>query len=213
MKQQYLGVLVVSLMVFCGAAGGAPIDDLTRAAEFDNAREVLALLVKGVDPNAKDQQGQTALARALREGAGAAVDALLSDPRLDTDAANANGETPLMLAAIKGRLDLAQKLAKRGASINRPGWTPLHYACSGPDNGVSTWLLSQGADINARSPNGTTPLMMAARYGSLDTVPLLLKAGADTTLKNEQGLTALDFAKKGGRERAEKQISAAAPRG
>ena len=40
----------------------------------------------------------------------------------------------------------------------------------------------------------TAPLMMAARYGTPDVVRLLLEEGADPTLRNEQGLTALDFA-------------------
>ncbi len=210
-----------SLLAFAVAAlttmvpllsAAAPIDDLTQAAELDNAREVLALLQKGVDPNAQDARGRTPLGTALREQSGEAFEALLSDPRLAVDAANPKGETPLMLAVIKGHLDWAQKLVKRGAAINRPGWTPLHYACSGTDNGTVAWLLAQGADINARSPNGTTPLMMAARYGSLDSVPELLKAGPDLALKNEQGLTAADFAKSPGREKARKQIEAAAGR-
>jgi ankyrin repeat protein len=93
-----------------------------------------------------------------------------------------------------------QLLVKRGAKINRSGWTPLHYACSGPDNGVALWLIAQGADINARSPNGTTPLMMSVRYGPVDLAEDLLKAGADRMLRNEQHLDAADFALAAGRD-------------
>jgi ankyrin repeat protein len=50
------------------------------------------------------------------------------------------------------------------------------------------------AYIDAGSPNGTTPLMMAARYGTGEAVDLLLAEGADARLKNQQGLTALQFA-------------------
>ncbi|CAG0907864.1 unnamed protein product, partial [Darwinula stevensoni] len=57
-------------------------------------------------------------------------------------------------------------------------------------------LLKKSASINALSPNGTTPLMMAAGYGGPDSVALLLQAKADTNLKNEAGLTALDFARR-----------------
>ena len=209
--KQYRHALVALLMTW-GAAQAGPIDDLTAAAELNNGREVLALLVKGVDPNAVDERGRTALNVALREDSGNALDALLSDPRLALNALSPKGETPLMLAAIRGRLDWVQKMVKMGAKINQPGWTPLHYACSGPDNGVAAWLLSQGADINARSANGTTPLMMAARYGNLDTAPILLKAGADVSLKNEQGLTAADFAKLAGRDKLKAQIETMARR-
>ncbi len=203
--------LLLAAALLAGAAQAAPIDDLVAAAEFDNAREVRTQLVRGVDPNAKDQRGRTAMGMALREGSSDAFKALLDDPRVDVNAPNDKDETPLMLAAIKGRLDWAQALVRHGAKVNRLGWSPLHYACSGPDGGVAAWLIQQGADINARSPNGSTPLMMAARYGMIDTVPVLLKAGADTTLKNEQGLTALDFALRAKRDVSAKQISAAMP--
>ncbi len=58
-------------------------------------------------------------------------------------------------------------------------------------------LLDHNAYIDAESPNGSTPLMMAARYGSIDGARLLLDEGADATIKNEQGLTAADFARDG----------------
>ena len=60
-------------------------------------------------------------------------------------------------------------------------------------------LLENYAYIDAESPNGSTPLMMAAMYGSADTVKVLLLAGADANLKNSLGLTALDFAKSANR--------------
>ena len=57
-------------------------------------------------------------------------------------------------------------------------------------------LLENHAYIDAESPNGTTPLMMAAHYGTPAAVKLLLEAGADPTLKNQLGLTAIDFARR-----------------
>ena len=60
-------------------------------------------------------------------------------------------------------------------------------------------LLEEGAYIDAASPNGTTPLMMAVRYGQGDVARLLVEEGADATLKNELGLTALDFARQADR--------------
>jgi hypothetical protein len=61
-------------------------------------------------------------------------------------------------------------------------------------------LLDKGAPVDARSPNGTTPLMMAARYGAEPSVDLLLQRGADPKLKNDRQLSAADFARQGGRE-------------
>ncbi|MBY0412308.1 MAG: ankyrin repeat domain-containing protein, partial [Burkholderiaceae bacterium] len=55
-------------------------------------------------------------------------------------------------------------------------------------------LLENYAYIDAPSPNGTTPLMMAAQYGSSAVVQLLLQEGADPGLRNQLGLSAADFA-------------------
>lgn len=48
--------------------------------------------------------------------------------------------------------------------------------------------------LNAKSPNGMTPIMLAAGQGSYDVVKELLKAGADVNLANVDGQTALDIA-------------------
>ena len=189
-----------------GACWAAPIDDLVLAVELDDGFNVGKLLQRGVDPNRPDARGRYALGTALREDSDKAFDSLLAHPQLDILAVNSNGESALMLAAIKGKLDWVQKIVKKGAPVNSTGWTPLHYACSGPDNGVAAWLLSLGADINARSPNDSTPLMMAARYGALDLPALLLRAGADVNLRNQQGLSAADFASKAGRDELQAKL-------
>lgn len=194
------------LLAAATLAQAAPADDLVVAAEMNDGRAVQALLRKGVDPNLADARGRTPLFMAVREESLAALESLLASPQTQVDTPNADGETPLMLAAIRGSLPAVQALVKRGAAVNRKGWTPLHYACSGPDNGVAAFLIAQGAELNARSENGTTPLMMAARYGAGDLVPLLLKAGAEPRAANEQELTAADFAVRGGRERLAEEL-------
>jgi ankyrin repeat protein len=55
-------------------------------------------------------------------------------------------------------------------------------------------LIENDAYIDAESPNGTTPLMMAAYYASPNAVKLMLEEGADPLLKNQDGQTALDMA-------------------
>lgn len=217
MKPAVLGaaaVLALSALLLTGLSAqaqaqaptqgaGVPVGPggpLHEAARMDHGRGIMSLMLGGADPNGRDAKGNTALHVALIEESGGAVEALLKHPGTDVNAINQAGETPLMLAAIKGRLDWVQALVKRGALVNEPGWSALHYAASGPEPAVVRWLVQQGAAINARSPNGSTPLMLAAGYGGITSAEILLAAGADASLRNEQGLSAADFARKAGRE-------------
>ncbi len=200
---------VLALALLAGGAIGAPAapaaptaeaPELHVAARNDHASTVMSLLLKGVDPNVRDAQRNTALHVAIREESGKAFEALLKSPGTDVKAINQAGETPLMLAAIKGRLDWVQALVAHGALINEPGWSALHYAAAGPNEQVVRWLIQQGAELDARSPNGTTPLMMAAGYGGLSGAEILIEAGADVALLNDQRMTAADFARRAGQD-------------
>lgn len=182
------------------ASDAAPTPELLVAARNDHASTVMKLLLAGVDPNVRDGQRNTALHVAIREESGKAFETLLESPATDVNAINQAGETPLMLAAIKGRLEWAQALVKRGALVNEPGWSALHYAAAGPNEHLVRWLLGQGAEVDARSPNGTTPLMMAAGYGGLSGAEVLIAAGADAALRNDLGMTAADFARRAGQD-------------
>ncbi len=190
--------LAVVIGVTCAHAG--PKEDLFRAIEIDAAHLVRSALATGLDPNVRDEQGQVPLVLALRSSGPEVAEALLTHPRIEIDSANASGETPLMMAALRGDLAMVRRLVERGAKINRDGWTPLHYAASGPSVEVVALLLDRGAAIEAPSPNGTTPLMMAARYGAIDAADLLLRRGADTRARNQRDMNAADFAAGAGRE-------------
>lgn len=192
--------LLVVLIGFCLATSSVTagaLDDFFGAAKRDDEPTVVRLLFRGLDPNAVDEQGNHALHWAIREGSLKVANFLLDQPLVQVEVRNRAGESPLMLAALKGELALARRLIERRAEVNKPGWTPLHYAASHPEaasEGLVRLLLEHHAYIDAESPNKTTPLMMAARYGHPLVVKLLLEEGADASLRNEQGLTALDFA-------------------
>ena len=194
---------------FSSANAGA-YEDYFRAVSDDNARTVSGLLERGFDPNSPDERGQVGLYLALRDGSLKVAATLLAHPALKVDAVNAADETPLMMAALRGNLEWTQRLIDRGAKVSRSGWTPLHYAASGPEPKLLTLLLDRGAPIDAPSPNGTTPLMMAAQYGSPDAAEVLLARGADPKARNALGLTAADFARQGGREALAARLGAAA---
>ncbi|MDM0013292.1 ankyrin repeat domain-containing protein [Variovorax sp. J22P168] len=201
----YLVVLSVSFTVHAN-----DYDDFFRAARADNPSGMKSLLAKGFDPNTRDEKGQTGLMIAMREPSPKVVDVLIAFPKTDVNARNASDESPLMLAALKGQQDLVNRLIERDADINKPGWTPLHYAATSGQVAIMKQLLDKYAYINAQSPNGTTPLMMAAMYGSAAAVQLLLDEGADVGTKNQQGMTAADFAERGKRPDAVQLLGAAA---
>lgn len=201
-------LLAVAMALPMAAHAGA-YEDFFKAVSVDDAGSVQALLQRGFDPNSRDEKGQVPLYLSLREGSFKVADVLLQSPQTQVDTANESGETPLMMAALKGQSDWARRLVERGAQINRSGWTPLHYAATGPDKALVAWLIERGAALDARSPNGTTPLMMAARYGDQDSAALLLAQGADAKLRNDKNLSAADFARLAGRDKLGEKLEQA----
>ncbi len=169
-------------------------DDFFKAIVFDQVPVVGNLIYRGMDPNTPTEKGEPALVFAVRSGAPKTVAFLLKQPGIQIDATNMADETALMLAANANDLASANLLIEAGASVNRPNWTPLHYAASKGHTAMMRLLIENDAYIDAESPNGTTPLMMAAYYASPNAVKLLLEEGADPLLRNQGGQTALDMA-------------------
>jgi ankyrin repeat protein len=199
------------LIVFIGysVSYAGSYEDFFEAISNDNATAVQALLRRGFDPNSVNPNGQAALLVALRLPAPAVAKVLIAHPDTKVEVRSDKDESPLMLAAIKGEVDLCRQLIARDADVNKPGWAPLHYAASSGNAQVVQLLLDHYAYIDAESPNGSTPLMMAAMYGSAEAVKVLLEAGADVEVKNSIGLSALDFAQKAGRNDSVALIAAA----
>ena len=205
-------VLGWALLGCAVSAQAAPQDDFFKAVQRDDASAISTLLLRGFDPNVRDAQGQVGITLALKLDSLRAFQALLQSPKLQVDAQNGPGESALMLAAIKGHTDIVKTLLARDAEVNKTGWTPLHYAASGVQSQQTTivaLLLEQHAYIDAASPNGSTPLMMAAQYGTREVVKLLLDEGADPALKNQLGLGAADFAVRAERPELVEAIAAA----
>lgn len=204
---KFVFYLVVTSASFAANAGS--YEDFFASIQRDNPFTMRALLERGFDPNTPDPNGQTGFALALRAGSTRVAQLLADHPAFDVNALNAAGESPLMLAAIKGELALCRQLIGRGAELDKPGWAPLHYAASGPSSEIVDLLLERGAAVDAGSPNATTPLMMAARYGNEASVLALLARGADPERRNQLGLTAIDFATDAGRPLLADQLRSA----
>lgn len=210
MKNYFKQLIYLAVFTATFSSQAGSYDDFFRAVRSDNASSIQELLNRGFDPNTVDEQGQAGLLIAMREPSPKVIQVLLDSPKTNVEVRNAKDESPLMLAALKGQQDLVKRLIARDADVNKPGWTPLHYAATGGHVAIMKELLENYAFIDAQSPNGSTPLMMAAMYGSAAAVQLLLDEGADTAMKNQLGMTALDFAKRANRPDAVRLLSAAA---
>ncbi len=197
--------LYVALYVSSSAAG--VYEDFFVAVKRNDGRAVSALLERGFDPNTRDPQGQVALILALHGENMAVAEALMARPDTQVNLVNGVGESALMMAALRGQLEWCRRLLARGAQVNKTGWTPLHYAATGPDPKIVALLLERGAIVDAESPNRSTPLMMAARYGKEDSVKLLLARGADAKRANDLGQTAADAARSAGRDYLVEELS------
>jgi ankyrin repeat protein len=195
---RYVVYALVAIAFSCARAGA--YDDFFIAVKRDDDRAVTALLARGFDPNSRDPKGQTGLILAMRDESQRVAEALWKSPALDVNVQNASGETALMMAALRGNVSWIQRLLERGAQVHKDGWSPIHYAATGPEVKAVAMLIERGAPIEASSPAQDTPLMMAARYGAEASVDLLLSRGASATTRNARQLDAVDFARLGGRD-------------
>ena len=201
---------IVYLYIFIGYSlcNAGSYEDFFSAIKRDDAIVVSQLLNRGFDPNTLDPSGSYGLMLALMEPSLKVIDVLVAHPGTKIEVRNSSDENPLMLASIKGLVEVCKRLIARDADVNKPGWTPLHYAASGAQAPVMRLLLDNYAYIDAASPNGSTPLMLAAMYGSTSAVKLLLESGADPTLKNTLALSAIDFARQAGQTDSVEVIAA-----
>ncbi len=201
MKISEKNIVFIGLIAFLFAISPSTwansFEDFFSAVKRDDVSAVRKLVQRGFDLNTRNEAGEHALFIALRDDAPEVSNFLIGQDKVQVEARTGQDESPLMMAALKGRLEIARRLIERKAEVNKPGWAPLHYAATNADASALPMvrlLLEHHAYIDAESPNGTTPLMMAAHYGYPAVVKLLLEEGADPLLKNQQGLSAIDFA-------------------
>lgn len=138
---------------------------LSTIAASGNYR-ILRLFERSFAVTIKEEWLQLArLYRAASESNGPVLDELVGQG-VPLDTRNARGETPLWRAASRNHQSVIRKLLQTGL-----------------------------VDVNAVSDSGDSPLISAARAGYTNAVCLLLEAGADPDIANENGNTAYSMAK------------------
>ena len=128
------------------------------------------------------------------------IQAMIKDSPDLINARDGSGATPLLKAAEKGQLLVAQFLLANGADVEAKHerffeFAPLHYAASAGNKPMVELLLSKGANVQARADRGYTPLHMAVEKGFRTVVEVLLAHRADIEAKlSSDGRTPLHIA-------------------
>lgn len=178
------------------------------AVERGDIARVTHWLDDGLDPDYEAARVGTGLMVAAWNG-NIDMMALFVERGANVQRSNRNGEQALQLAAWGGHLEAVKWLLAHGAPLDRLGneWGALHYAAFNGHEPVARELITRGANINARTPNRSTPLMLAAREGRDNLARLLLEAGADTKAQSDWGDSALTMAMRYDHLRLAKMIS------
>jgi hypothetical protein len=173
------------------------------AMELGDVDAARAWLDEGLDPNFEGNVIGTGLMIGAWEGNIPLMELFLKRGA-DINRTNRQGEQALMLAAFKNRRAALQWLLDHGAKVNRGNpateraWTALHYAAFAGNAPLVEQLLAAGADVNARSTNGSSVVMMAAREGHATVAQQLMAAGANPALKNDWNDDAVSWAMRQG---------------
>ena len=159
--------------------------DLITACRLGKEADVLELIGRGQDVNQRDKNGRMGLHWASFNGHYACVVALLSaKDRIEVNAIDNGGGTPLMKASSKGNTPVVKLLLDNGANENmkdNKGQLALHFASDkGHTDCITMLLKSQKTNINeSATPNMFTPLLMAVANDEEDACKCLIELGAD----------------------------------
>ena len=176
---------------------------LYLAAYMSGDMEIVQILVDmGADLNVKDKWGYTLLHTAVEYGDKEFVTFLISKGGDVNISANL-GQTPIELAIFGHHTKIVELLLSKGAEI-----PPLHLALFSKDEAKAKDLIEAGANVNERTPYGTSSLHIAVLVGLADITMLLIENGVDINTKDNWDWTALhSAAEKGHKEVTELLIA------
>jgi ankyrin repeat protein len=193
--RHFLSLLLIQLIVIFTLVGCKGISgDKDSRKQGDQLTDRTAQLKPG-------PEGEEALRELAFEGDLEGVKSFLKQG-VNCNAMDQDGHTALMLAAFNGHSEVVLSLLEAGGAIDQrdnSDRTALLYGATGPFPETVEILLVRGADPNkVDSEEHFSPLMHAAAEGNLEVVKVLIKYGADRSLKDVDGDDAATFATQAG---------------
>jgi len=188
---------IVDVLTEQGATlGGKYAESALLSAYIDGYYDVVKLLInQGINVNILNDKGDSLLGLAVRDTNKEIVELLIER------GADVNAKTSLCatkrvigIAAQNGENEILQVLIDKGAAVNYQGSSALCDAACYCQQDTCKELISQGANINATSHNGWTPLMHAAGKDDLDLVKFMVTEKANIHLVNGGGQSAKGIA-------------------
>lgn len=174
---------------------------LLSAAEAGQEKVVQMLIETGVDIDARNARGQTALYCAIYSEHEAIV-RLLLDNGPDIEARAKTGWNSLWLAAQNRQTRIVKLLLDSGADtevrVGTEGKTPLSWAIDANYSALVNLMLDYNAQVDCVDESGRTPLSSSAWLGRIDTMELLIENGAQIDSRDKNGQTPLWWAAKNG---------------
>jgi len=213
--------LLIQAGANANAANDYGVTPLSLACSNGNARMVEKLLAAGADTNAAQMSGETPLMTCSRSGNLEAVQAILARGGVDVNARETRrGQTALMWAVAAKHPEVAQALIARGADVHARsrvlgrynhfrieyygkdvhyateagGFTPLLFAARVGDLDTARVLLAAGANVNDRTAEDGSALVVATASGHEQLAQFLLENGANPNVADALGVTALHWA-------------------
>ncbi len=168
---------------------------ISRAGQGD-LQGVKSLLDDGINPNAANKDGLTALKCAAMRGYLNIV-RVLQERGADINAKCTDGSTYLMDAAVLGKKDIVRFLLDENVAVNEADKidrTALMYTAASGQTEIARMLLDRDAQINAVNKDGGTPLIIASFNGNTSLVRLLIERGANVNAADIKGMTSLMWA-------------------
>ena len=176
---------------------------LIQAALANRGEVARRLIIAGAQVDAADKQGETALSAAAFN-ANVELASLLLARKARPDTVDATGKGVILYAAARGSAPIVEMLLDAGIDPNaryRADLTALMWAAGHPDNTpvdaalrTVKLLLSRGAKVDLIDDRGRDALMIAAGLEHGAIAQALLDAGADRTLRDKTGKSAIDLA-------------------